>query len=162
VKRTPINPDEDARSLHDRMSLIGAEALTETLDLLIAGKLVPMKQNDAETCYAPLLKKELGEIDWRRSPREVKNLVRGVTPWPGAFTWLNGLFLKVFKVRTAAGDGTPGTVLTAGKEGIEVACADGSVIIEELQLEGKKRLPVRNFLAGYALQPGLRLGKDNE
>jgi methionyl-tRNA formyltransferase len=162
VKRTPIDPDEDARSLHDRMSLIGAEALTETLDLLIAGKLVPVKQNDAETCYAPLLKKELGEIDWRRSPREVKNLVRGVTPWPGAFTWLNGLFLKVFKVRTAAGDGTPGTVLTAGKEGIEVACADGSVIIEELQLEGKKRLPVRNFLAGYALQPGLRLGKDNE
>ena len=160
VKRTPIDPDEDARSLHDRMSLLGAEALMETLDLLIAGKLVPVKQNDAETCYAPLLKKETGEIDWHRKPVEIKNLVRGVTPWPGAYTWLNGLFLKVLKVRTASGESQPGTVLATGREGIEVACADGSVIIEELQLEGKKRLPAREFLAGYALQPGLRLGKD--
>jgi methionyl-tRNA formyltransferase len=160
VKRTPIDPDEDARSLHDRMALLGADALAETLDLLVAGKLVPVKQNDAETCYAPLLKKELGEIDWSKSPREIRNLVRGVTPWPGAFTWLNGLFLKVFRVRTAAGDGVPGTVLAAGKEGIEVACGGGSVIIDELQLEGKKRLTAREFLAGYAMTPGLRLGKD--
>jgi methionyl-tRNA formyltransferase len=160
VKRTPIDPDEDARSLHDRMALLGAEALAETLDLLMGGKLVPVKQNDAETCYAPLLKKELGEIDWRKSPQEIRNLVRGVTPWPGAYTKLNGLFLKVFRVRTAAGDGAPGTVLAAGKEGIEVACSGGSVIIEELQLEGKKRLAAREFLAGYAMTPGLRLGKD--
>jgi len=160
MKRTPIGPDEDARSLHDRMSLLGAEALTETLDLLVAGNLQPAKQNDAETCYAPLLKKETGEIDWSRKPVEIKNLVRGVTPWPGAYTWLNGLFLKVFKVRTAEGAGEPGVVLAAGRDGIEVACNSGSVIIEEVQLEGKKRLPAREFLAGYALQPGLRLGKD--
>jgi methionyl-tRNA formyltransferase len=160
TKRTPIDPDEDARSLHDRMALLGAEALTETLDLLITGKLAPVKQNEAETSYAPLLKKETGEIDWRKKPDEIKNLVRGVTPWPGAFTRLNGLFLKVFTVRTAAGAGEPGTVLAAGRDGIEVASADGSVIIEELQLEGKKRLPVRDFLAGYAIPSGLRLGKD--
>ena len=160
VKRTPIDPDEDARSLHDRMSLLGAEALTETLDLLIAGKLVPEKQNDAQTCYAPLLKKETGEIDWRKKPLEINNLVRGVTPWPGAFTWLNGMYLKIFKVRTADSAGEPGVVLASGREGIEVACSGGSVIIEELQLEGKKRLPARNFLAGYALPPGRRLGKD--
>ena len=160
MKRTPIGPDEDARSLHDRMSLLGAEALTETLDILVAGNLQPAKQNDAETCYAPLLKKETGEINWSRKPVEIKNLIRGVTPWPGAYTWLNGLFLKVFKVRTAEGAGEPGVVLAAGRDGIEVACTGGSVIIEEVQLEGKKRLPAREFLAGYALQPGLRLGKD--
>ena len=121
VKRTPIDPDEDARSLYDRMALLGAEALTETLDLLGAGKLVRTKQNDAETCYAPLLKKETGEIDWQKNPAEIKNLVRGTIPWPGACTSLNGLFLKVFRVRTAEGAGQPGVVLTAGKEGIEVA-----------------------------------------
>ena len=160
TKRTPIGPDEDARSLHDRMALLGAEALTETLDLLVAGELQPVKQNDADTCYASLLKKESGEIDWRKKPGEIKNLIRGVTPWPGAFTQINNLLLKVFTVRTAEGTGEPGTILAAGRDGIEVACADGSVIIEELQLEGKKRLPAREFLAGYALQPGLRLGKD--
>ena len=160
VKRTPIDPEENASSLHDRMALLGAEALAETLDLLTAGKLVPVKQDDSRTCYAPLMKKETGEIDWNKTPLQIKNLVRGVTPWPGAYTRINGLFLKVFKVRTAEGCGQPGVVLAVGRDGIEVACADGSVIIEELQLEGKKRLPAREFLAGYALQPGLCLGKD--
>ena len=160
VKLTPIDQDEDARSINVRMSLLGAEALIETLALLVADKLVPEKQNDAETCYAPLLKKETGEIGWGNKPDQIKNLVRGVTPWPGAYTRINGLFLKVFKVRTAEGCGQPGVVLAVGRDGIEVACADGSVIIEELQLEGKKRLPAREFLAGYALQPGLCFGKD--
>lgn len=160
VKRTPIDPDEDARSLHDRMALLGADALAETLDLLVTGTLEPVKQNDADTCYAPLLTKELGEIDWHTSPLKIKNLVRGVTPWPGAYTRLNGLLLKIFKVRTSTGDGPPGTVLNVGKDGIEVACDGGSIIIDELQLEGKKRLAAREFIAGFALTPGLRLGKD--
>lgn len=160
VKRTPIDPDEDARSLHDRMAILGAEALAETLDLLVAGTLVRQKQDDSLTCYAPMLRKETGEIDWNRSPAEIRNLVRGVTPWPGAWSRLNGLLLKLFRVRTAEGSGEPGVVLAAGREGIEVACGGGSVIIEELQLEGKKRLAARDFLAGYTLTPGLRLGKD--
>ncbi len=160
MKRTPIDPDEDARALHDRMSLLGAEALMETLELLKAGKLSPQKQDDALTCYAPLLKKETGEIDWHKSPREIKNLVRGVTPWPGASTRLNGLLLKLFRVSTAHGSGVAGSVLAADKEGIEVACGGGSVIIQELQLEGKKRLTAREFLAGYPLSSGLRLGKE--
>ena len=160
MKRTPIDPDEDARALHDRMSLLGAEALMETLELLKAGKLSPQKQDDALTCYAPLLKKETGEIDWHKSPLEIKNLVRGVTPWPGASTRLNGLLLKLFRVSTAQGSGVAGSVLAADKEGIEVACGGGSVIIQELQLEGKKRLTAREFLAGYPLSSGLRLGKE--
>ncbi len=160
VKRTPIDPEENASSLHDRMALLGAEALAETLDLLTAGKLVPVKQDDSRTCYAPLMKKETGEIDWNKTPLQIKNLVRGVTPWPGAFTRLNLLLLKVYRVRIAQGSGEPGVVLAAGKEGIEVACSEGSIIIEELQLEGKKRLAARDFLAGYALPSGLRLGKD--
>ncbi len=160
VKRTNIDPDEDASSLHDRMALMGADALAETLELLIAGNLKPVKQDDAKTCYAPLLKKDTGEINWSSSPVEIKNLVRGVTPWPGAYTRLNGLLLKIFLVRIGEGSGVPGTVLKCGKEGIEVACNQGSIMIEELQLEGKKRLSARDFLSGYAIPSGLRLGKD--
>jgi methionyl-tRNA formyltransferase len=158
-KTTPIEPDEDAQSLHDRLSLIGAETLAETINLLAEGRLVPEKQDDAMTCYAPMLKKDLGCIDWGNSPLTIRNLVRGVTPWPGAYTWLDGKLLKIFKVRAANGTGAPGTVLTAGRNGIEVACSGGSLLIDELQLEGKRRLPAAEFLAGCHLSPGMNLGK---
>jgi methionyl-tRNA formyltransferase len=157
-KTTPIDPDEDARSLHDRLSAIGAEALAETLDLLVADRLVPEKQDDSLTCYAPMLKKELGCIDWNDTPVKIKNLVRGVTPWPGAYSYLDGKLLKVFRVRTADGSGTPGSVLRADKSGIEIACSGGSIYIDELQLEGKKRLPAAEFLAGCKLASGMTLG----
>jgi methionyl-tRNA formyltransferase len=159
-KTTPIDPDEDAQSLHDRMSRLGAVALAETLDLLKAGKLVPEKQDDSLTNYAPLLKKEHGLIDWTREPSAIKNQVRGMNPWPGAYSELDGKTVKAYRVRTGEGSGAPGTVLAAGKSGIEVACGGGSVIVEELQLEGKKRLPVQDFLAGYRVATGTVLGKD--
>lgn len=105
-----------------------------------------------------MLKKEDGLIDWSRDPRSVKNLVRGMTPWPGTYTFLDGKMLKVYRVRIAEGEGEPGTVIGAGRQGLEVACAGGSVIIEELQLEGKKRLPAGDFLAGYKIATGAKLG----
>jgi len=159
-KTTPIDPEEDTTALHDRLALMGAEALDETVELLVSGKLLPEKQDDCLTCYAPLLKKEDGLIDWGREPQAIKNLVRGMTPWPGAFTWLDGKLIKVFRVRTGNGSGKTGTVLAADRDGIEVACNGGSVILEELQLEGKKRLPVRDFLAGCRIVPGTVLGKE--
>ncbi len=153
-RSTPIAPDDDAQSLHDRLSLIGAEAMNETLDLLREGKLVPEKQDDSVSNYAPMLKKEDGRIDWRRSPREIACRISGVTPWPGAYTTLEGKLLKLFRVRTGTGSGIPGTILAADRNGLEVACAGGSVIIGELQLEGKRRLSVGDFLAGCRLLPG--------
>jgi len=158
-KSTPIDPDENTQSLHDRLSVVGAEALAETLDLLTAGKLVREKQDDALTCYAPMLKKEDGLIDWSKEPQAIKNLVRGMTPWPGAFSFLDGKMLKIYRVGTAGGEGTPGSVIRAGREGLEVACSGGSIVIEELQLEGKKRLHAGDFLAGYKIAPGSILGK---
>lgn len=158
-KSTPIDPDEDTRSLHDRMSQVGAELLAETLDQLVAGGLIPEKQDDALTCYAPMLKKEDGQIDWSKDAASIKNLVRGMTPWPGAFSYLDEKLLKVYRVDSASGSGNPGEVLTAGRDGIEVACGEGSIIIHELQLEGKKRLPAAEFLAGCKLEPGAALGK---
>jgi methionyl-tRNA formyltransferase len=160
-KATPIDPDEDTSSLHDRLSLIGADLLQETLDLLVQGKLVPEKQDDALSCYAPMLKKEDGLIDWTRDARTIRNLVRGMTPWPGAFTYLDGKLVKVYRARIGEGKGAPGTVLAAGRDGIEVACGGGSLLLDELQLEGKKRLPVRDFLAGCRIAPGTAFGKED-
>ena len=159
-KVTAIDPEEDTSALHDRLALLGADALDETLELLLAGKLTPEKQVDSLSCYAPMLKKEDGLIDWTRDPGTVKNLVRGMNPWPGAFTYLDGRLVKVFRLRTGHGEGVAGTVLAADKDGIEVACGCGSVILEELQLEGKKRLPARDFLAGCRITPGTALGKE--
>ncbi|MBJ6750833.1 methionyl-tRNA formyltransferase [Geomonas anaerohicana] len=156
---TPIDPDEDTQSLHDRMSQLGAELLAQTLDRLVAGELTPEKQDDALTCYAPMMKKEDGLIDWTRSAQDIKNQVRGMTPWPGAFSFLDEKLLKVYKVQTAAGTGNPGEVVTAGRDGIEVACGEGSLLIRELQLEGKKRMAAGDFLAGYKVPAGALLGK---
>ncbi len=156
---TPIDPDEDSRSLHDRLAGIGAAALAETLDLLVEGRLLPQKQDDALSCYAPMLKKEDGLIEWNREPGVIRNLVRGMTPWPGAYTFLDGAALKIYKTRIAHGSGSPGTVLRSGKEGIEVACSGGSLVIEELQLEGRKRLAAAEFLAGCRIPPGALLGR---
>jgi methionyl-tRNA formyltransferase len=105
-----------------------------------------------------MLKKELGCIDWNNPPHKIKNLVRGITPWPGAFSYLDGKLLKVFRVRISNGTGKPGAVLKADRDGIEIACAEGSLFIEELQLEGKKRLPAAEFLAGCRLSEGMILG----
>jgi methionyl-tRNA formyltransferase len=158
-RTTPIDPDEDTSSLHNRLSGIGAELLAETLDLAAQGLLVPEKQDDTLTCYAPMLKKEDGLIDWGKDAPGIKNLVRGMTPWPGAFTYLEDKLIKVYRVQSALGSGSPGEVLAAGRDGIEVACGEGSVLIHELQLEGKKRLPAAEFLAGCKLTPGAVLGQ---
>jgi methionyl-tRNA formyltransferase len=161
-KTTPIDPEEDTQSLHDRLSVLGAETLSETLDMLATGKLAPEKQDDSVSCYAPMLKKEHGLIDWSRKPLAIKNMVRGMSPWPGAFTWLDGKMVKIYKVRTCEGEelspASPGMVLNADREGIKVACNGGAIIIDELQLEGKKRLAAGDFLAGCRLLAGVVLG----
>jgi methionyl-tRNA formyltransferase len=153
-KATPIGPDEDARALHDRLAVIGAEALAEALDLLVKGGLVPEKQDDRLASYAPMLKKEDGLIDWDLEPAAIRNMVRGLNPWPGAYTFLEGKTLKIYRCRAAGGTGQPGTVLEADRSGLVVACRGGGLLIEELQLEGKKRLSAKDFLAGYNIKPG--------
>jgi methionyl-tRNA formyltransferase len=107
-----------------------------------------------------MLKKEDGLIDWGKGPRALKNLVRGMTPWPGAFTFLDGKQVKIFRVRAAEGTGAPGEVLRADRTGLEVACAGGSLFIDELQLEGRKRLSAGEFLAGMSITPGTAMGKE--
>jgi len=161
-RSTPIDGNEDIVSLHDRMSAMGAELLSETLDGLAAGTLVPQGQDGSHSSYAPLLKKDDGRIDWNRDARSIHNQVRGLAVWPVAYTFLDGQVLKVYRTRTAEGSGLPGTVLRADKQGIEVACLKGSLIIEELQLAGKKRLDAGSFLAGYTISAGAQFACDQD
>ncbi len=151
---TPIGAQEDVAALHDRMSVMGAELLDETIQRLIAGTLVPQPQDDSLSCYAPLLKKEHGLIDWNRDAVSINNQIRGLSVWPVASTSLDGQVVKIYRARTGAAHGRPGTILSTGRAGIEVACGTGSLVIEELQLTGKKRLDAASFLAGHPLATG--------
>jgi methionyl-tRNA formyltransferase len=157
-RSTPLDENEDIVSLHDRMSVMGAELLSETLDGLAAGSIVPQVQDGAQSCYAPMLKKDDGQVDWCRDARSIHNQVRGLVVWPGAYTFLDGLVLKIYRARVGTGSGLPGQVLRADKKGLEVACLTGSLIIEEVQLAGKKRLDIASFLSGYAIAEGALLG----
>lgn len=154
---TAIDENEDIVSLHDRMATMGAELLAETLDLLLAGKIQPLAQDDNQSCYAPLLRKEDGLIDWRRPAREIHNQVRGMAVWPGAHTCLGDQTLKIYRTLVGQGSGAAGTVLRASRGVLEVACGSGSLIITELQLAGKKRLDSASFLAGCPVAEGALL-----
>jgi methionyl-tRNA formyltransferase len=158
TQKTELDANEDITSLHDRMSVMGAELLTETLDRLAAGEVVPQQQNDAETCYAAMLRKEDGLIDWERSAASIHNQVRGMSVWPGAFSCIGEQTLKIYRTRIADGSGQPGVVLKSSKGQLEVACLSGSLLIDELQLSGKKRLDIGSFLAGFPIPEGTQLG----
>ncbi|HEX9778050.1 MAG TPA: methionyl-tRNA formyltransferase [Geopsychrobacteraceae bacterium] len=159
VKRSlPIGANETAGQLHDRMALLGREALEETLRLLCAGALKPEKQDDILSCYAAMMKKEDGLIDWRQPAQTVHNLVRGLDPWPGAYTRLDGEVLKLAQtaVDMSVG-GAPGTILGADADGVIIACGAGALVVGQLQLPGRKRLAAADFLRGRELPAGTAL-----
>ena len=158
VKRSlKIGENETAGELHDRLAVLGRDALDETLRLLCTGELVAEKQDDSLSCYAPMLKKEDGVIDWQRPARVIHNQVRGLDPWPGTYTSLDGDILKIAATTVCDATGEPGTILAADKNGVLVACGEGSLLIGELQLPGKKRLAAVNFLSGRPLFIGTQL-----
>ena len=153
-KATPIDQDEDILCLHDRMSLMGAQLLAETLDGLQAGRIIPEPQDDSQSCYAPLLKKEHGVIDWQKPATALHNQIRGLAAWPGAVSCLDGSPFKLHRTKVAHGTGVPGTVIASGKEGLEVACGQGSLIIRELQAPGSKKMDTGSFLTGHPIPVG--------
>jgi methionyl-tRNA formyltransferase len=164
-RRTPIGPDETAGELTARLSELGAGLLVVTLDGLASGTVPPRVQDEALATFAPKLTKEDGLIDWKRGAREIVNLVRGVNPWPGAYTHLDGKPLKVWKAGVSAIEASmasrtpapgPGTVIAASlHEGLLVACGGGeAVALLNIQAGGKKPLPAPEFLRGRALAMG--------
>ena len=153
---TKVGAKETAGELFDRLAQSGAELLTQTLVKL--DEITPRPQDDAQSCYAHMLDKQMAVIDWSKSAHEIDCLIRGLNPWPIALTTLSGERLKVFAAEKAAGNGEPGTVLEADpKKGLTVACGEGALKLIEIQLVGGKRMKATDFLRGHAIEAGTKL-----
>lgn len=158
-ERLPIGPDETAAELSLRLSALGSKLVREQVPRFCEGQLVATPQDHARATLAPLLSKDDGAVDWSRSARELHNLARGFSPWPGAFTWLAGTRVKLLATQVCdehTPHSTPGQLLKVARDGIEVACGQGSLRLLELQLEGAKRLRAAEFSAGQRLEVGQR------
>lgn len=162
----PLAKDETGGSLFEKLSSAGARLLVETLPDIFAGTAVYEKQpEESPTPYAAMITKKMGLIDFSKSAEELERLVRGLNPWPSAYTFLNGKNLKIWKAEadmTQAEKNIPGTVVRADEEGICVACGTGRLILKEVQLEGKKRMDCASFLRGCKVEPGTRLTDHKE
>lgn len=157
-KTIQIDTDETSGSLFDKLMALGAETILETLDELEKGNLTPTKQGESPTAYAKMLTKAMGLIDFTKSAKELDCFVRGMDPWPSAYTLLSGKTLKLCKVRVVEGGGKAGSVIEIGKESFTVACGEGAIEVLEVQLEGKKRMSAGDFLKGSTLNIGQELG----
>lgn len=154
-KSVEIGKNETAGELHDKLSVLGADVLSETISLLIEGKLEPQKQNDAESNYSPMLSKDLCPIDWNESAQSVHNKVRGLSPWPVATTKWGDKTVKIHAT-VIAGDvnAQPGKVVVSDRK-LVVACGENtSVEILTLQLEGKRAMSADDFLRGNPIEVG--------
>lgn len=159
-EKTAIEASDDAVTLGERLSTIGASLLVKTLGLISIDKIRPAPQDNASATNAPPLKKTDGLIDWSRGAVEIRNLVAGTVPWPGAYTHWRGKVLKVHggSAREGAGQGEPGTIAGIAKEGIQVSCGAGVFVVTEVQPEGKRRMKAVEFVSGYRVREGARLG----
>ncbi len=154
---TPIAPEDDAATLSERLSKMGAELLRRELPRYVDGKLTPRSQDAAAVTMAPILKKEHGRIDWNKPARAVHDQVRGMNPWPGAHTILGERRIKVHRTLASTLDpegAIPGQVIALDSEGILVACAEGTLEIQELQESGRKRVDARSFASGRGVAVG--------
>jgi methionyl-tRNA formyltransferase len=156
AKTEPILPEDTAATLHDRLADCGAELLIKTLKHLAAQKLKPIVQDHNKATYAPLLKKQDGHINWHKPAEELEPFIRGMTPWPGAFTFHNETRLKILKAAPIAErvSEAPGTILKAFPDELRVATGTGALSIIEIQGPSGKRLGVADFLRGYQLPTG--------
>ena len=159
-RETDIGETETAAELSVRLSQLGAELLIETLKGYIAGEIAPTPQDERLASRQPMLKKEMGLIDWTRSAKEIACQARGLDPWPSAYTDYLGGTLKIYRACPVEGEGDPGTVLrSSAKEGLFVACGEGALEVLEMQAPGGKRMSARAYLAGKKIEPGTRFGE---
>ncbi len=174
VKEVDITKDETGESLFDKLEECGRELIVEALDRIEKGDVCPVKQDESKATYAKILKKQMGEIDWDSSAVKIERLIRGFTPWPGTYTYLNGKLLKILGAavaseeevdrecrRDAAAKEPVGAGCIAGvsKDSIYVAAGEDYLRITKLQIEGKKKMDSRDFLLGVKLETGEKLGR---
>jgi methionyl-tRNA formyltransferase len=163
-EKTPITAHDNAQTLHDRLAEMGAQLLVRTIPDYVTGKIPPRPQPAEGVSLAPKIKKQDGQIDWSQPARVIWNRIRGLVPWPGAFTWMTAQgqrqLLKIWEAEAVSDSqtGEPGTLLRTEKSGIVVACGSGALRLLMLQREGGRRLSAAEFLTGHQLRPGERLG----
>lgn len=155
----PISEDETGGSLHDKLAEAGAAALLDAIPRIVSGELRAVPQGEMTTPYAKQLKKEMGRVDFTRSAAELERLIRGLNPWPSAYSYFNGKQCKLWKAETVPGDGIPGTVTEVNRESFTVQTGDGRLVIRELQLEGKPRMKTGDFLRGNRITVGQQFGE---
>lgn len=160
----PLDPEETGGSLHDKLSAAGGKLILSTLDKLEKGQLVPVPQTEENTCYAKMLDKALGNIDWNQDAERIERLIRGLNPWPSAYTGLEGKTLKLWQAKVVEADyaGEPGQVVKAGKNELFIKTGKGILSVLSLQLEGKKRMDTGAFLRGYPVSEGTILHSREE
>ena len=159
-KGIEITKEDTAGTLTEKLSGLGAGLLIEALNAIEKGEIKAAEQDNSKASYAPMLKKEDGQIDWTKGAEDIYNMVRGMDPWPGAFTFYEGELWKVWKVRhDDARKGHSGEILAADKDRIDVASKDNVISIIEIQPANKKRMPVSEFLRGHKVEAGVILGK---
>lgn len=161
-KELEIAPNNTVGELDDKMAILGAEVLKDTLTELKNGTLEQKPQDNTLSTYAPIISKELGLIDWSKTAQQIHNLVRGTDPWPGAYTFLNENRMRIWRTSLATYKDTSlanGKIAEVGIDGILVKCADGYILIKEVQFDSSKRMSVSDYIRGHRIDVGEQLGK---
>lgn len=156
----PIEANDTAGTVAIKMAELGGKLLIEALDLLKKDKLPPIKQDDSQATLAPPLSKQEGEIDWSKTASQISCLIRGLDPWPTAYTTINGKWLRLFSPTVISDivDEEPGTLCRADAEGLLIATGKDYLLVKEVQIEGAKKMAVDAFLRGRPLQKGIKFG----
>ncbi len=159
-REIPITKEDTYLSLHDKMKHVGAEALKEAFPMITGGGVMRQKQNDAESTYAPMISKTLGEIDWSKSSYVIDALIRGLNPWPTGYTYYKGEMMKIWKASPIESSSKmlPGSIIRVDKGGIVVQTGEESLLIQEIQMPNKKRMPVSEYIKGNPMCEGTMLG----
>ena len=160
-KKVIIEDKETAETLFDKLSQAGAALIVETLPMIERGEITPVKQDESLAGYVKMMDKSRGKIDWASDAVSIERLVRGLNPWPSAYTSCQGKTVKIWRsdVVVAEAAQQPGTIVSVGKDFFDVACGSGNLRIYELQLEGKKRMDTKSFLLGNPWKAGMLLGE---
>lgn len=168
-ERVPLDAAETGESLYEKLTAVGGELIMKALPMIEAGTIKPVKQDDRLSSYAPMLNREMGNIDWTMQAAQIERLVRGLNSWPSAYTFYGGRMLKIWNSEPAGDEAffdekpsglsgethnEPGTVISVDKTKIYVQCGEGVLALLEVQMEGKKRMSVQTFLLGTHIKSG--------
>ena len=157
TKEYEIGINDTAGEVFDTLAEMGGKLILDTLEKAEKGQLHPIKQDDSKSSYAKMLDKSMCNIDFSKTNLQVHNQVRGLSPWPVASTKLNGKVLKIFETRLAEGKGKPGEILNTNP--LTIACGEGAVVVNTVQLQGKKKMDSKAFLQGHKLEKGTVIGE---